>query len=139
MELWIYYALLAAVFISIRDAISLDFIKRYDYIQYMVIANIIIFIGTMMYVYSSGIKIEKPSLNDFFIILIRILIVYLIIDPSIYNSIKHCDNPGYAKSIIGLNTLFLVIIFAFMYKSSFSPKKAMGIISMILGAYLLSQ
>ena len=30
MELWIYYALLAAVFISIRDAISLDFIKRYD-------------------------------------------------------------------------------------------------------------
>ena len=139
MELWIYYALLAAVFISIRDAISLDFIKRYDYIQYMVIANIIIFIGTMMYVYSSGIKIEKPSLNDFFIILIRILIVYLIIDPSIYNSIKHCDNPGYAKSIIGLNTLFLVIIFAFMYKTSFSPKKAMGIISMILGAYLLSQ
>jgi len=139
MELWIYYALLAAVFISIRDAISLDFIKRYDYIQYMVIANIIIFIGTMMYVYSSGIKIEKPSLNDLFIILIRILIVYLIIDPSIYNSIKHCDNPGYAKSIIGLNTLFLVIIFAFMYKSSFSPKKAMGVISMLLGAYLLSQ
>ena len=139
MELWVFYALVAAVFISIRDAISLDFIKRYDYIQYMIIANIIIFIGTIMYVYSSGIKIQKPSLNDFFIILIRLLIVYLIIDPSIYNSIKHCDNPGYAKSIIGLNTLFLVIIFAFMYKSSFSPKKAMGIISMILGAYLLSQ
>ena len=93
----------------------------------------------MMYVYSSGIKIEKPSLNDLFIILIRILIVYLIIDPSIYNSIKHCDNPGYAKSIIGLNTLFLVIIFAFMYKSSISQKKAMGVISMLLGAYLLSQ
>ena len=139
MELWVFYALVAAVFISIRDAISLDFIKRYDYIQYMIIANIIIFIGTIMYVYSSGIKIQKPSLNDFFIILIRLLIVYLIIDPSIYNSIKNCDNPGYAKSIIGLNTLFLVIIFAFMYKSSFSPKKAMGVISMLLGAYFLSQ
>ena len=139
MEVWVFYALVAAVFISIRDVISLDFIKRYDYIQYMVIANIIIFIGTMLYVYSSGIKIEKPSVNDLFIILIRILIVYLIIDPAVYNSIKHCDNPGYAKSIIGLNTLFLVIIFAVMYKSSFSPKKAMGVISMLLGAYLLSQ
>ena len=72
MEVWVFYALVAAVFISIRDVISLDFIKRYDYIQYMVIANIIIFIGTMLYVYSSGMKIEKPSLNDFFIILIRI-------------------------------------------------------------------
>jgi|TARA_B110001450_G_C17280715_1_gene343331 uncharacterized membrane protein len=139
MELWVFYALVAAVFISIRDAISLDFIKRYDYIQYMIIANIIIFIGTIMYVYSSGIKIQKPSLNDFFIILIRLLIVYLIIDPSIYNSIKNCDNPGYAKSIIGLNTLFLVIIFAIIYKTSFSPKKAIGVISMLLGAYFLSQ
>tara|TARA_B110000285_G_C15025457_1_gene563916 strand:- start:85 stop:504 length:420 start_codon:yes stop_codon:yes gene_type:complete len=139
MELWVFYALVAAVFISIRDAISLDFIKRYDYIQYMIIANIIIFIGTIMYVYSSGIKIQKPSLNDFFIILIRLLIVYLIIDPSVYNSIKNCDNPGYAKSIIGLNTLFLVIIFAIIYKTSFSPKKAIGVISMLLGAYFLSQ
>ena len=40
MEIWLYYALMAAIFISIRDIISLDFIKRYDYIQYMVIANI---------------------------------------------------------------------------------------------------
>ena len=105
METWLFYALLAAVFISIRDVISLDFIKRYDYIQYMVIANIIIFIGTMGYVFTSGIKIQKPNLKDFLIILIRILIVYLIIDPSVYNSIKNCDNPGYAKSIISLNYL----------------------------------
>ena len=33
MEIWLYYALMAAIFISIRDIISLDFIKRYDYIQ----------------------------------------------------------------------------------------------------------
>ena len=102
MEAWLFYALMAAIFISIRDAISLDFIKRYDYIQYMVIANIIIFIGTILYVYSSGLKIKKPNLKDSFIILIRLFIVYLIIDPSIYNSIKNCDNPGYAKSIISL-------------------------------------
>ena len=139
MEVWVFYALVAALFISIRDVISLDIIKRYDYIQYIVIANIIIFIGTMIYVYSSGIKIEKPSFNDLFIILIRLLIVYLIIEPAVFHSIKNGENPGYAKSVIGLNTLFLVIIFSLMYGSKLSSKKVIGGISMLLGAYLLSQ
>ena len=43
MKTWLMYALYAAFFITIRDIVSLDFIKRYDYIQYMIIANIIIF------------------------------------------------------------------------------------------------
>ena len=81
MQVWVTYALLAAVFISIRDIISLDFIKRYDYIQYMVLANIIIFIGTMIYVHVTDFKIKKPNMNDLFIILIRLAIVYFIIDP----------------------------------------------------------
>ena len=137
METWLFYALLAAVFISIRDVISLDFIKRYDYIQYMVIANIIIFIGTMIYVFTTGFKIQKPKLNDFVVILIRLLIVYFIIDPSIYNSIKNCDNPGYAKSIISLNTLFIFFIVAFIYKSKIDAKKIAGIVMMLAGSYFL--
>ena len=137
METWLFYALLAAVFISIRDVISLDFIKRYDYIQYMVIANIIIFIGTMVYVFTTGFKIQKPKLNDFVVILIRLLIVYFIIDPSVYNSIKNCDNPGYAKSVISLNTLFVFFIVAFIYKSKIDAKKIGGIIMMLVGSYFL--
>ena len=137
MEVWMVYALVAAVFISIRDVISTDFIKRYDYIQYMIIANIIVFVGTMVYVFYSGIKLEKPKVNDLGIILIRLLIGYLIIDPTIYHSIKHCDNPGSAKSIIGLNTLFLFILFAIIYKSEITSKKVGGVISMVAGAYLL--
>jgi len=137
METWLFYALLAAVFISIRDVISLDFIKRYDYIQYMVLANIIIFIGTMIYVFTTGFKIQKPKLNDFVVILIRLLIVYFIIDPSIYNSIKNCDNPGYAKSIISLNTLFVFFIVAFIYKSKIDAKKIAGIVMMLAGSYFL--
>ena len=137
METWLFYALLAAVFISIRDVISFDFIKRYDYIQYMVLANIIIFIGTMIYVFTTGFKIQKPKLNDFVVILIRLLIVYFIIDPSIYNSIKNCDNPGYAKSIISLNTLFVFFIVAFIYKSKIDAKKIAGIVMMLAGSYFL--
>ena len=137
MKTWLFYALLAAVFISIRDVISLDFIKRYDYIQYMVIANIIIFIGTMLYVFATDFKIQKPKLNDFIVILIRILIVYLVIDPSIYNSIKNCENPGYAKSIISLNTLFVFFIATIIYKSKVDTRRIAGIIMMLAGSYFL--
>ena len=136
MEAWLFYALMAAIFISIRDAISLDFVKRYDYIQYMVIANIIIFIGTILYVYSSGLKIKKPNLKDSFIILIRLFIVYLIIDPSIYNSIKNCDNPGYAKSIINLNTLVAFVLGLFILKTDLNYKSMIGI-GLIVGGTLL--
>ena len=137
METWLLYALLAAVFISIRDIVSLDFIKRFDYVQYMVIANIIIFIGTMIYVFTTGFKIQKPKLNDFVIILVRLLIVYFIIDPSIYNAIKNCDNPGYAKSIISLNTLFVFFLAAFNYKSKITMEKIAGILLMLGGSYFL--
>ena len=137
METWLLYALLAAVFISIRDIVSLDFIKRFDYVQYMVIANIIIFIGTMIYVFTTGFKIQKPKLNDFVIILVRLLILYFIIDPSIYNAIKNCDNPGYAKSIISLNTLFVFFLAAFIYKSKITMEKIAGILLMLGGSYFL--
>ena len=137
MEVWLMHALMAAIFISIRDIISLDFIKRYDYIQYMVIANILIFIGTMLYVFATDFKIQKPKLNDFIVILIRLLIVYLIIDPSIYNSIKNCENPGYAKSIISLNTLFVFFVATIIYKSKVDTRKIAGIIMMLAGSYFL--
>ena len=39
-------------------------------------------------------------MKDMFIILIRLSIVYFIIDPSVYNSIKHCDNPGYKNQLL---------------------------------------
>ena len=137
MEVWLMYALMAAIFISIRDIISLDFIKRYDYIQYMVIANILIFIGTMLYIFATDFKIQKPKLNDFIVILVRILIVYLIIDPSIYNSIKNCENPGYAKSIISLNTLFVFFVATIIYKSKVDTRRIAGIIMMLAGSYFL--
>ena len=103
----------------------------------MVIANIIIFIGTMLYVFATDFKIQKPKLNDFIVILMRILIVYLIIDPSIYNSIKNCENPGYAKSIISLNTLFVFFVATIIYKSKVDTRRIAGIIMMLAGSYFL--
>ena len=41
------YGLLAAIFISLRDVFSADIINKYEYIDYMIVANITVFIGTI--------------------------------------------------------------------------------------------
>ena len=64
MKEWVIYALIAALFIAVLDVISLDLIKRMNYTNYIIIANIIIFIATMIYLNISNYKVEKPNLKD---------------------------------------------------------------------------
>ena len=82
--------------------------------------------------------IKVPNNKDFIIILLRLLIVYMIIEPSIFYSIKYCENPGYAKSIINLNTLFVFILAFFFLKAKVDKKKIFGILLIISGSYYIS-
>ena len=140
MEKWLPYAFVAAIFIAIRDFISKDIITRYNYSDYVIIANIIIFIGTIIYLLYSKkdiTKIRPPKFTELLTIILRIFIIYMIIDPCIFNSLKLCDNPGYAKSVINLNTLFLLLLAFVFYKSEFNMKKTSGVIVILIGTYLI--
>lgn len=140
MEQWIPYALIAAIFIAIRDFISKDIFQRYDYSDYVIIANIIIFIGTIVYIIYSKkdiTKIRHPNFTELLTIIIRLFIIYVIIDPCIFNSLKLCDNPGYAKSVINLNTLFLLVLALIFYKTEFNMKKTLGVMVILLGTYFI--
>lgn len=140
MEKWIPYALIAAIFIAIRDFISKDIFQRYNYSDYVIIANIIIVIGTIIYIIYSKkdiTKIRPPKFTELLTIILRIFIIYVIIDPCIFNSLKLCDNPGYAKSVINLNTLFLLVLALMFYKTEFNIKKTMGVIIILLGTYFV--
>ena len=137
MELLVRFAIIAAVFITVRDYMSLSIIKKYSYINYIIYANIFVFIGTMMYVYFTGTKIMKPTNKDMLIILMRLFIIYLIIEPAIFYAMKYCKNPGYAKSIINLNTLFLLILAFLFYKTEFNIRKTAGALVIVIGTYLI--
>ena len=50
---------------------------------------------------------------------------------------KFCKNPGYAKSIINLNTLFVFVLAVFFLKAEFDKQKILGIILITSGAYFL--
>ena len=141
MEKWIPYAVLAAIFIAVRDFISKDIINKYNYKDYIILANFIIFIGTIIYIVVTKkdiTKIQKPNAKEFIIILLRLLIVYLIVEPCIFNSLKYCNNPSYAKSVINLNTLFLLILALVFYKTELNKKKILGVLLLVGGTYFVT-
>ena len=136
MQQWFLYALIAAVFIGIKDMMTKNLTKKFSYIEYIIIANIFIFIVTMIYIFTMKPKLKRPNVKDGLFIFLRILIVLLIIEPCIFMALKHCDNPGYAKSIINLNTLVAFVLGLFILRNDFEIKNVIGI-GLIVGGTLL--
>ena len=137
MEEWYFYALIAAIFIGIKDMMTKDITKRFSYIEYIIVANIFVFILTLIYIFTMKPTIKKPNVKDGFYILIRILIVLLVIEPCIFTALKTCDNPGYAKSIINLNTLVAFVLGMFILKTELNYKSMMGIALIVSGSLLI--
>ena len=137
MERWMMYGLVAAIFIALRDVFSKDLINRYDYTDYIIVASALLFIGSLIYLFISKRKVKVPDTKDFFAIAARLFVVYLIIEPCIFYSIKHCKNPAEAKSIINLNTLFIFVLAVIFLKQKIDKKKLFGILLIFGGAYYL--
>lgn len=137
MEDWAKYALIAAIFIAIRDIISYDVVKRLNYIDYLFYANMIVSVGLLIYISLNDVKINKINTKDFFVIFIRLIIVYMITEPSMFYSIKTALNPGYAKAIINLNTIFVLLLSILFLKLDCSLEKIAGVIIVSYGSYLV--
>ena len=135
MELWMKYALVAAVFIAIRDVFSSKIARKYNYIDYIVHANILVFLGTMAYVIFTKKKIKIiDNYNDLITIILRLFIVYLIVEPCIYNSFKNTSNPSKASTVINLNMFILFLITIVFLNKKIDFKQFLGII-LILGGF----
>ena len=138
MELWMKYALVAAVFIAIRDIFSSKIARKYNYIDYIVHANILVFIGTMMYVIFTKKKIKIiDNYNDLITIILRLFIVYLIVEPCIYNSFKNTSNPSKASTVINLNMFILFLITIIFLNKKIEFKQFLGIILILGGFYCI--
>ena len=138
MEIWVQYALIAALFLSVKNMISKHLAERYHYIDYLIYAISLSFIGLWTYVFITGYKPGKIEVNDIGIILFRLLIVYAIIDPSIYKAFKTCSNPGKASCIINLEVILTFILSVLFLQADIEPKSIIGMIMMITGGYMVS-
>ena len=129
------YALVAAVFIAIRDVFSSKIARKYNYIDYIVHANILVFLGTMLYVLFTKKKIKIiDNYSDLFTIILRLFIVYLIVEPCIYNSFKNTNNPSKASTVINLNIVVLFLITIVFLNKKIDFKQFLGIV-LILGGF----
>ena len=136
MELWFFYALIAALFIGIKDMMTKDITNRYTYVQYILIANLLVFVFSILYILIMRPKMKTPNMRDGFYIFTRMAIVLVIIEPCIFLALKHCRNPGYAKSIINLNTVVAFVFGFFILKNDFEWKNVLGL-ALIVGGSLM--
>ena len=139
MESWVYYAILAAVFIAIRDVFGKRISQRYSFIQYLGYASIIVAVCTWIYIFVADVKMKPLNMEYLGLILIRLLIVYMIIEPSLYFCINNCKNLGEASAIINMNVLFAFIISCYLYKTPIDIRKILGILLVIGGSYFIVQ
>ena len=128
------YALVAAFFIAVRDIFSSKIARKYNYIDYIIHANIFVFIITMLYVLFTKRKIKIiDNYNDILLIIFRLFIVYLIVEPCIFNSFKNSDNPSKSVSIINLNILILLFLTVIFLKQKVSFKQFIGMMIIFIG------
>ncbi len=137
MNEWIYYGLVAALFISIKDILFTDLIKKYDYIDLIIISNILVFIFTIGYLIYTKKKVKKIDKLDICKLILKIIIIYLIIDPCIYMSIKKTDNPGSAKAIVNLNTVLTFILSIYLLNKKYTYKNLLLILVIVVVSLLL--
>ena len=137
MEAWVKYALVAAVFLSVKNLISKNLFGKYKYKDYLIYAISFSFIGIWSYVFITGYTPKKIENTDILMILFRVAIVYAIIDPSIYNAYKHCTNPGEASSIINIETILTFGLSVIFLNAKCDFKSIGGILLMLAGAIVV--
>ena len=138
MDLWMKYALVAAVFIALRDVFSSKIARKYNYIDYIIHANIFVFIITMLYVLFTKRKIKMIDNNeDLLIIVIRLFIIYIIVEPCIFNAFKNSDNPSKPATIIALNIFILLLITVIFLKQKITFNQFLGVVLIMGGIYLI--
>jgi uncharacterized membrane protein len=138
MDLWVQYALVAALFLSVKNMISKHLSEKYKYIDYLIYAITLSFIAVWFYVFATGYKPGKIETGDIGIILFRLLIVYAIIDPAIYKAFKTCSNPGKASCVINLEVILTFILSVIFLRSEIEPRSIIGMIMMIVGGFMVS-
>ena len=126
-----YNILIAALFLSVKNMISKHLSSKYEYLDYLIYAISFSFIAIWAYVFISGHKVKTVDKKDIGVILFRILIVYAIIDPSIYKAFKTCANPG-KLCMINIEVI-LTFILSNILNSKIEASSIIGMMLMIRG------
>ena len=141
MEEWLYYGLIAAILIAMRDIFTKKFSNKYSPIEHLLYYYILCgFFIILLAIYKIKVKKEKIKMidsKDIWLYLLVAGVSAIIISPCQILSLKTCDNPGKSKAIVNLNSLF-AFFFALLFIKGIqlNIKTLIGIILASFGVYL---
>lgn len=141
MEQWLFYGLIAAILIAIRDIFTKKFTTKYSPIEHLLYYYILCgFFIILLAIYKIKVKKEKIKMiesKDIWLYLLVAGVSAIIISPCQVLSLKNCDNPGKSKAIVNLNSLFTFFFALFFIKGiKLDIKSLIGILLASFGVYL---
>ena len=142
MELWFVYGLIAAVLIASRDIFTRKFSDKYNttehLLYYYFLCGIFIAIYAFYKKYVAKERVNLIHKEDLWKYGLVAAVSVIIISPCQVLSIRGSKNPGQAKAIVNLNTLFLFFMSVYFIKSEkITTKKIIGILATVFGVYLV--
>ena len=141
MEKWLFYGLIAAILIAMRDIFTKKFSDKYSPIEHLLYYYILCgFFIILLAIYKIKVKKEKIKMidsKDIWLYLLVAGVSAIIISPCQVLSLKTCDNPGKSKAIVNLNSLFAFFFALFFIKGiRLDIKSLFGILLASFGVYL---
>ena len=142
METWFFYAIIAAILIASRDIFTKSFTTKYNVtehlLHYYFLCGVFIGIFALYKKYIAKERVKFIETKDLWKYILIAAMSAIIISPSQILSLKYCKNPGQAKAIVNLNTLFLFFMSLYFIRSAeFTMKTFIGIALTVIGIYFL--
>lgn len=142
MELWIIYAIVAAILIAGRDIFTKKFTTKYSPVEhllyYYILCGFFIILLALYKTKVQGEKIRFIDTEDIWKFAVIAAISAIIISPCQILSLKHCDNPGKSKAIVNLNSIIAFFLALYFIRGTkLEMKNIFGIILVITGIYLV--
>lgn len=128
MELWVKYALIAGVFIAVKDYLMKNISHKYSYIDYLIYAITISFVLIWAYVLFTNHTPKPIDKQGLLVIFIRILVIYLIIDPSIFKALQSTNKIGEVGALLNISIIVAFIMGVFLLKTKINTMSVIGMI-----------
>jgi drug/metabolite transporter (DMT)-like permease len=142
MESWIIYGITAAILLASRDLFTRNYVQKYSInehlLYYYVLCGIMIAAYTCYRRFYMKEKIKIIEKNDLWKYALVAAATVVIIAPCEVFAIQKSNNPGKARALTNLNTLFLFIVSIYFLKTEkITMKKIIGILMTIGGIFLI--
>lgn len=142
MDQWVLYGLIAAVLIACRDVFTKHIVQKYtttEHLLYLfVLTGIFIIIYSLYQHIRGNERIRCIEATDIWKYALFAFFTVAIIAPCQTLSLKQCQNPGQAKSVMSLNIIFAFLLgILFLKQSTFSARTLFGILLTMAGIYFV--